>query len=151
MRAVAMRVRDASVSIAGEVVGAIGTGLLVLLAVERGDGPRDVLQMADKVASLRVFDGPDGSRKSVIEAQGAVLVISQFTLLGDTRRGRRPDFVRAAPAAEAEPLVRAVVEGLWSQGLQVATGRFGADMQVTSVNDGPFTVWIDSRRSLFGP
>lgn len=150
-----MRVGAASVAVHGDVVGSTGRGLLALVGVERGDGPRDALQVADKVAHMRIFDAVDDGagrdQRSVLDVQGEVLVVSQFTLLGDTRRGRRPDFFRAAPSAEAEPLVEAVVAQLRVLGLRVGTGRFGADMQVTSVNDGPFTVCVDTRRSLFGP
>jgi len=149
MRAVVMRVRWAAVHVAGETVGAIGPGLLALVGVERGDAAHDVEALADKIANLRVFDGAGGPARCVREVSGAVLVVSQFTLLADTRRGRRPDFGRAAPGEEAEPMVDALVARLRTYGLDVQTGRFGAAMQVESVNDGPYTVLVDTRRSLF--
>jgi D-tyrosyl-tRNA(Tyr) deacylase len=138
-------VREASVRVGERETGAIGAGLLVLVGAERGDGPPDVAYVARRIAGMRIFDGPDGGSVDVSQASGAVLVVSQFTLLGDMRRGRRPDFARAAPRAEAEPAVDAVVRALAEAGLRVATGEFGADMQVGSINDGPYTILLDSR------
>lgn len=140
MRAVLQRVTRASVTVEGEVVGAIGPGLVALVAAGHGDGPRDVETMARKIAELRIL--PEES--SVAETGAAVLVVSQFTLYGDTRKGRRPSWVRAAPGDVAEPLVDAVAHALRARGIEVATGRFGAMMQVELVNDGPFTVLVDT-------
>lgn len=147
MRALVQRVLSARVEVAEEVVGAIGAGLLVLLGVRRGDSPADAEYLADKVASLRVFAGPKGRMdRSVEEMGGQVLVVSQFTLYGECSRGRRPSFDEAAPAPEALPLYQRFVERLQEKGLPVAEGRFGADMQVHLVNDGPVTLLVESPR-----
>ncbi len=140
MRAVLQRVTRAGVTVDGEVVGAIGPGLLALVAATHDDGPADVATVARKIAELRIL--PDET--SVADAGAAVLVVSQFTLYGDTRKGRRPSWSRAAPGAVAEPLVDAVADALRARGIEVATGRFGAQMQVELVNDGPFTVIVDT-------
>ncbi|GAB2937320.1 D-aminoacyl-tRNA deacylase [Rhodococcus aerolatus] len=141
MRAVLSRVTSASVAVAGEVVGELtGPGLLVLLGVARGDTGAEVAHVARKVAELRLLRGD----VSVTEAGAGVLVVSQFTLLGATRRGRRPSWSAAAPPEQARPLVEAVVADLRCRGLVVATGRFGADMAVTSTGDGPVTVIVDT-------
>ncbi|MDE9365533.1 D-aminoacyl-tRNA deacylase [Luteipulveratus sp. YIM 133132] len=140
MRAVLQRVTRASVSVDGEVVGAIDRpGLLALVAATHDDGPEQVAAMARKIAELRILR----DERSVADEGAPVLVVSQFTLYGETRKGRRPSWSRAAPGPVAEPLVEAVVEALRGLGLDVATGRFGAMMQVESVNDGPFTVLVD--------
>ena len=141
MRAVLQRVTRASVSVDGRVIGAIERpGLLALVAATHGDGPEDVDRMARKIAELRIL--PDET--SVVDSGAAVLVVSQFTLYGDTRKGRRPGWSHAAPGPVAEPLVEAVVQALRSRGLEVATGAFGAQMEVELVNDGPFTVLVDT-------
>lgn len=140
MRAVLQRVSRASVTVDGEVVGAIGPGLLALVAATHDDGPADVETTARKIAELRILP----EETSVAEAGAAVLVVSQFTLYGDTRKGRRPSWSRAAPGPVAEPLVDAVADALRARGIEVATGRFGALMQVELVNDGPFTVIVDT-------
>ncbi|MDO5061260.1 MAG: D-aminoacyl-tRNA deacylase [Actinomycetaceae bacterium] len=142
MRALIQRVNGASVSVAGEVVGEIsGAGLCVLLGVTHTDGPAEVKKVAAKIAGLRIME----AEKSVSEVGGAVLVISQFTLYGDTRKGRRPSWVAAAPGEVAEPLVDAVVTELREvHGLSVATGVFGANMQVSLTNDGPVTVLVEA-------
>ncbi|QFG69547.1 D-aminoacyl-tRNA deacylase [Ornithinimicrobium pratense] len=141
MRAVLQRVIRASVSVEGEVVGAIDRpGLLALVAATHDDGPSDVATMARKIAELRILP----EERSVAEAEGAVLVVSQFTLYGSTRKGRRPSWTAAAPGEVAEPLVDAVVADLRGRGIEVATGVFGAMMQVELVNDGPFTVIVDT-------
>ncbi len=146
MRAVLQRVAQARVVIAGETVGAIQRGLLVLLGVERSDTPEDVAWLADKVAALRIFNDAQGKMNvSVADVHGAVLVVSQFTLYGDCRKGRRPSFIDAAPPETAIPLYEAFVQALRAQGLPVATGRFGAMMQVELVNDGPVTLIVDSK------
>lgn len=139
MRAVAARVTRASVTVGDEVVGAIGPGLLVLLGVHRSDTGSAVPIMARKLAELRILDG----ERSCAEVGAPLLVVSQFTLYGDTRKGRRPSWSEAAPPAVAAPLVDAVVLALRELGLAVGTGVFGAEMAVESVNDGPFTVIVD--------
>ena len=133
------RVLSASVTVDGEVVGQIGPGLLVLLGVTHDDGPAQAEAMARKLHELRVL--PD--EQSCATAGAPLLVVSQFTLYGDTRRGRRPSWTAAAPGPVAEPLVDAVVTALRGRGATVGTGRFGAAMQVASVNDGPFTVLVE--------
>jgi D-tyrosyl-tRNA(Tyr) deacylase len=144
MRAVLQRVTRASVTVEGQVVGEIGAGLLVLVGVVDGDDPADAQALAAKIAELRVFADLDGKmNRSVTEVGGAVLVVSQFTLYGDVRRGRRPSFTRAAPPEVARPMVAAVVAGLREHGLQVEQGVFGAHMTVALVNDGPVTLVID--------
>ena len=139
MRAVAARVTSASVTVAGVVVGEIGAGLLVLLGVHRDDGAEHAVTMARKLHELRILDG----ERSCAEAGAPLLVVSQFTLYGDTRKGRRPTWIAAARPQHAEPLVDAVVTALRERGARVATGVFGADMAVASVNDGPFTVLLE--------
>jgi len=139
VRAVAARVSRASVSVEGAVVGAIGPGLLVLLGVHTDDTAEHAGAMARKLHELRVLDG----ERSCAEAGAPLLVVSQFTLYGDTRRGRRPSWSAAAPPVRAQPLVDAVVGALRARGAQVQTGVFGAAMAVESVNDGPFTVLVE--------
>ena len=144
MRLVLQRVSSASVKVAGEVVGEIGRGLLVLVGIERGDGPPQARSAAEKLAGLRVFEDEAGRMNLDLAAvNGAFLVVSQFTLAGSVTRGRRPSFDRAAPPAEAEPLVEALVTDLRSRGFRVETGRFRAMMEVALVNDGPVTLVAD--------
>ncbi|MBX6394132.1 MAG: D-tyrosyl-tRNA(Tyr) deacylase [Alicyclobacillaceae bacterium] len=146
MRAVVQRVLRAEVRVDGQVVGQIGTGLLVLVGICRGDREEDAHWLADKVAGLRVFADADGKMNwSVTDVGGAVLSVSQFTLLGDCRKGRRPDFTEAAPAEIAKPLFDRVNDRLRQKGLRVETGQFGAHMEVELINDGPVTLWIDTR------
>ncbi|MEA2843802.1 MAG: D-aminoacyl-tRNA deacylase [Actinomycetota bacterium] len=138
------RVAEARVSVDGEVVGEIGTGLCVLLGVATGDSSATALTMAKRLYGLRLLADDAGvMNRSVGDVGGGMLVISQFTLLGDTSRGRRPSWSGAAPAAEAEPLVEEVVAELGRMGATVATGRFGAHMVVEIVNDGPVTVVVE--------
>ncbi|MCX6467213.1 MAG: D-aminoacyl-tRNA deacylase [Pseudonocardiales bacterium] len=139
MRAVAARVTRASVTVDGTVVGEIGTGLLVLLGVHRDDGPDAAATMARKLHELRLLR----DERSCAETGAPLLVVSQFTLYGDVRKGRRPSWSAAAPPEVAEPLVTAVVEALRGRGAPVETGVFGAMMEVGSVNDGPFTVLVE--------
>lgn len=144
MRAVLQRVARATVRVDGEVVGEIGPGVLVLLGVLVGDGPIQAEKLAAKVARLRFFPGIGGRMDlGLLDVQGAALVVSQFTLAADGRKGRRPSFDRAAPPAEAEPLYRHFIEGLSGLGVPCATGRFGAAMAVELVNDGPVTFVLD--------
>ena len=144
MRLVLQRVSRAAVRVDGETVGAIGRGLLVLAGVERGDGPAQVAAAAEKLSGLRVFDDPEGKMNLDTRAVGgAFLVVSQFTLAGSLARGRRPSFDRAAPPAEAAPLVEALVADLRARGFAVETGRFRAMMEVELVNDGPVTFVLE--------
>jgi D-tyrosyl-tRNA(Tyr) deacylase len=148
VRAVIQRVSSASVSDDGHST-AIKKGLLVLLGVERGDGPADVEYVARKIRELRVFDEPGkGFSQSVKEAGGEVMIVSQFTLVADCRKGRRPSFDDAAPPEVAEPLYEEVVRQLEAAGLRVATGRFRAMMQVALVNEGPVTLLLDSKKQF---
>ena len=141
MRAVLQRVSSASVIVDGSVVGAISApGLLVYLGITHGDGDAEVAWMARKIRDLRIL----GGELSVGETGAPVLVVSQFTLYGDARKGRRPTWVAAAPGPVSEPLYEAVCDALTALGVPVARGAFGADMEVASVNDGPFTVLLDT-------
>lgn len=145
MRVVLQRVTEASVAVAGETVAVIGPGFVALVGVGNGDTDMDADALAAKVAGLRIFSDVDGRfNLSLAEADGAVLVVSQFTLLGDVRRGRRPSFSGAAPPEAAEPLVDRFTASLRDAGLNVATGVFGAMMRVQLVNDGPVTLVIDA-------
>lgn len=149
MRAVVQRVSAASVRVDGDTVGAIAGGFLVLLGVGQGDGPADVTYVATKIRDLRLFADDEGRmNRSLQDAGGQVLVVSQFTLYGDCRKGRRPSFAAAAAPADAKTLYEAVVATLRADGLTVATGVFQAHMDVESVNDGPVTVLLDSRRDF---
>jgi D-aminoacyl-tRNA deacylase len=149
MRAVVQRVRAASVTAAGEVVGRIGSGLLLFLGVARDDGPGDVAYVAGKTRDLRIFPDDAGRlNRSVVEHGGAVLVVSQFTLVGDCRTGRRPSFDLAAPGPLARALYEDVVRTLREGGLHVETGVFQADMDVELTNDGPVTLLLDSRKEF---
>ena len=131
-------------SVDGEVVGAIGDGLVALVGVTHGDGPAEAEKLAGKLARLRVLDDVDGVMNlSVLDEGAAVLVISQFTLYGDTRKGNRPSWLAAAPPEEAEPLIEHLITELRGLGVAVATGRFRADMAVALVNDGPVTVLLE--------
>ncbi|HEY7289038.1 MAG TPA: D-aminoacyl-tRNA deacylase [Vicinamibacterales bacterium] len=145
MRAVLQRVSSASVT-ADDYSASIDSGLLVLVGVERDDGPGDVEYIARKIRETRIFDGEQGFAHSVQDAGGSVLVVSQFTLAADCRRGRRPSFDAAAPPDLARPLYESVVDSLRRAGLAVQTGKFQAMMQVSLTNDGPVTLLIDSRR-----
>ena len=146
MCAVVQRVRSCTVTVEGESVGHIAAGLLVLLGVAVGDEARDADFLAAKIAHLRIFEDADGKlNRSLIESGGAILVVSQFTLLGDCRKGRRPSFVKAAPPVEGEKLYARFVDQVRRLGLAVETGRFGAMMDVALVNHGPVTLVIDSR------
>ena len=147
MRAVLQRVSSASVSVDNEIIGQIDNGLMVLLGVEQGDTPADALALAEKTAYLRIFEDSEGKMNlSVQDTGGAVLAISQFTLLADCRKGRRPGFSQAALPELAEPLYQTYVNALRAFDLEVETGRFQADMQVALVNDGPVTMLLDSRK-----
>lgn len=149
MRAVVQRVTSARVNVASETVGEIGTGLVVLLGVAVDDSPRDADYLADKIVALRICDDAEGKMNlSVTETGGGVLVVSQFTLYGDVRRGLRPSWSDAAPPEIAEPLYELFVENVRRSVAQVATGSFRKMMQVELVNDGPVTILIDSRKAF---
>jgi D-aminoacyl-tRNA deacylase len=144
VRALVQRVTRASVTVDGDVTGAIGAGLVVLVGVTHDDAPTHARALAAKVWHLRVFEGDDGRMDRPVAAVGGeVLVVSQFTLYGDTRKGRRPSWVQAAPPEQAEPLVEAVCAELGALGATVATGVFQADMAVELVNDGPVTLLLE--------
>ena len=148
MRAVVQRVAEARVRIDDRVVGEIGPGLLVLLGVGRDDGPADVTYVVAKIREMRIFEGEEGRHmdRSVTDTSGAVLVVSQFTLYGDIRKGRRPSFDAAAPPETARALYENVVRELRAAQVPVATGEFQAMMRVELVNDGPVTILLDSKR-----
>ena len=149
MRAVIQRVSRASVTVGGDVVGTVGRGLMVLLGVEKGDGQGDVVYMAQKISGLRVFEDDEGRmNRDLGEVGGAMLVVSQFTLLGDCRKGRRPSFIRAAAPEDAEVLYRGFVAEVRGHGIEVAEGRFQQQMDVELVNDGPVTLMIDSHKEF---
>jgi D-tyrosyl-tRNA(Tyr) deacylase len=146
MRAVVQRVGEARVVVDDEVVGQIGRGLLILLGVKVGDSPEDARWLADKVSGLRIFADEQGKmNRDVAEAGGGMLVVSQFTLYGDCRKGRRPSFLDAAPPETAIPLYEAFMDAVRALGIPTAAGRFGAMMQVHLVNDGPVTLIVDSK------
>ena len=147
MRAVIQRVERASVSVEDETRGQIGAGFLVLIGVEEGDGDADFKYIADKVPNLRVFEDEQGKmNRSLLDVRGEVLAVSQFTLLGDARGGRRPSFITAARPETADPMYERLVADWRARGIRVETGVFGAHMKVSLVNDGPVTILLDSRR-----
>jgi len=149
MRAVVQRVQRGSVTVNGEVVGRIGQGLVVLLGVGRGDTADDARYLADKICQLRIFDDEQGKLNlSVQDVGGGILAISQFTLYGDCRKGRRPGYSEAAPPAEARELYEVFVQRLICQGLPTATGVFQEHMVVEIINDGPVTLLLDSRKEF---
>jgi D-tyrosyl-tRNA(Tyr) deacylase len=149
VRAVVQRVSEASVRVAGETVGSIGRGLVVLLGVATGDTEAEADTLAEKVLNLRVFPDDAGQmNRSVLAVSGGLLVVSQFTLLGDARRGRRPSYIEAAPPDEADRLYQYFVSRLRPSRLDVATGVFRAMMEVALVNEGPVTILLDSRKAF---
>ncbi len=149
MRAVIQRVTRASVSVAGQVAGEIGAGLLVLLGVSRTDNPESASYLAEKIANLRIFSDEAGKMNlSLLDTGGSALVVSQFTLYGDTRGGRRPSYIQAAPSEEASRLYEEFVRSMRALGVAVQTGVFQAHMQVDLVNDGPVTILLDSEKTI---
>ncbi len=145
MRALIQRVSRARVTVDEKVVGEIGRGMLVLLGVGMGDGEAQVKALADKIVHLRIFEDDEGKMNhSILEVGGQVLVVSQFTLYADVRRGRRPSFTDAAPPSLAEPLVERFKSAIAAHGLTVADGIFGAYMEVELLNNGPVTIWMNS-------
>ena len=146
MKALLQRVTSASVSVGGEVVGSIGRGLVVLVGVADGDSDKDIQYLARKIVNLRIFaDQEDKFNLSALDIKGELLLVSQFTLLADTRKGRRPSFTGAAPPPQAEELFKQLVEQVKASGLRVATGRFQQYMQLEIHNDGPVTIMLDSK------
>ena len=151
MRAVLQRVRSASVTVDDHTVASIAQGLVVLLGVAKGDSETDVAYMADKIPHLRIFPDEAGKmNRSIVETRGELLIVSQFTLLGDTHRGRRPGFDAAAPPATAQQFYVSVAQAIRERGVPVQTGKFGANMVVTLENDGPVTFILDSHRRESG-
>ncbi len=149
MRAVVQRVKEASVKVNRETIGEIGQGLLVYLGVTHEDDQLDLKYMSDKIPNLRIFeDENEKMNRSLLDVEGEVLIISQFTLYGDARKGRRPSFIEAARPDVATPLYEALIEELRGRGIRVETGEFGADMKVTSINDGPVTLLLDSTKGF---
>ncbi len=145
MRAVVQRVSSAQVTVAGQVVGQIGRGFLVLVGISPSDGEAEAHYLARKIAGLRVFEDDDGKmNRGLAEIDGAVLAVSQFTLYGDVRKGRRPSFIDAARPEQAEPLYQRFCQLLAAEGAAVEQGVFQAHMQITLVNDGPVTLWLDT-------
>ena len=148
MRAVVQRVRSAAVEICGAAVGEIGIGYLVLLGIEENDTEKDLDYICEKLLGLRVFEDEAGKmNRSILDAGGSILLVSQFTLYGDARTGRRPSFIRAARPEKAVPLYETLIACL-REALPVETGEFGADMQVSLINDGPVTILLDSERTF---
>jgi D-aminoacyl-tRNA deacylase len=148
LRAVIQRVTRASVKVDGSVAGEIGAGLLILLGVSKMDNPESVSYLAEKIANLRIFSDDAGKMNlSLLDTGGSALVVSQFTLYGDTRGGRRPSYIQAAPPEEANRLYQEFVKSLRSLGMKVETGVFQAHMQVELVNDGPVTILLDSEKA----
>lgn len=146
MRALVQRVKKAEVRVGEEVAGRINRGLVVLLGVAKGDTEKDARYLADKIAQLRLFpDDEEHFNLSVLDINAEILVVSQFTLLADLKKGRRPDFTQAAPSAEAKALYETFIKYLKEWGLKVEQGRFGEYMLVEIHNDGPVTIWLDSR------
>jgi D-tyrosyl-tRNA(Tyr) deacylase len=147
MRAVVQRTSRASVTVGDRVTGSIGAGLVVLVGVAAEDGPAEAKWLADKVANLRIFEDAEGQmNRSLIDFGGEALIVSQFTLYGDARKGRRPSFIRAAQGPRAEELYESVVTELEAMGVRSATGEFGAMMNVSLINEGPVTILLDSEK-----
>ena len=149
MRCVIQRVTEASVTVNGETVGAVGPGLMVLIGVSTEDTDADLKYMAEKVPNLRIFDDENGvMNRSVLDVGGSILAVSQFTLYGDARGGRRPSYIRAAKPDEANALYERLVAAWRAKGIHVETGRFRTEMKVSLVNDGPVTILIDSEKAF---
>ena len=149
MRAVVQRVTSASVTVGEKVTGAIGPGMMVLIGVSSEDGPADLKYIAEKVMHLRIYDDENGvMNRSILDAGGAILAVSQFTLYGDARGGRRPSYFRAAKPEKAEEMYEKLIAQWREAGIHVETGRFRTEMQVSLVNDGPVTILLDSEKAF---
>ncbi len=149
MRCVVQRVTSASVRVGEEITGEIGPGMMVLIGVSAEDGPADLKYIAEKVPHLRIFDDENGvMNRSVLDAGGAILAVSQFTLYGDARGGRRPSYIRAARPEKANELYEELIARWRAEGIRVETGRFRTEMQVSLVNDGPVTILLDSEKAF---
>lgn len=147
MRAVVQRVKSANVKVDNKVIGSIEQGLLLLLGVEESDEDKDLEYMCEKVPNLRIFEDENGKmNKSLFDVEGSILVISQFTLLGDARKGRRPSFILAAQADKAIPMYEKYIANMKEKGIYTQSGEFGADMKVELINDGPVTILLDSQK-----
>ena len=147
MRAVVQRVKSANVKVDNNVIGSIEEGLLLLLGVEENDEEKDLEYMCEKVPNLRIFEDENGKmNKSLLDVEGSILVISQFTLLGDARKGRRPSFISAAQADKAIPMYEKYIANMKEKGIYTQSGEFGADMKVELINDGPVTILLDSQK-----
>lgn len=147
MRVVIQRVTEASVKVDGEIIGAIGQGFMILIGVEVGDEAKDFQYIATKVPNLRIFEDENGKmNRSLLDVGGQILAVSQFTLLGDARSSRRPGFTQAARPEQANPMYERLVQHWRDMGIHVETGRFGADMKVSLINDGPVTMLMDSHK-----
>lgn len=147
MRAVVQRVTEADVSVDGEITGQIKGGLVVLLGVEEGDSQTDVDYLAEKITGLRIFEDDEGKmNRSLLDTGGSILAVSQFTLLGDVRKGKRPSFSKAAPSQEADKLYRSFIDKVKEKGIETQEGVFQAEMLVKIYNDGPVTILLDSRK-----
>lgn len=147
MRGVVQRVKHASVSVDSRVIGKIGHGIMLLLGVEESDDEKDLDYMTDKVVNLRIFEDNEGKmNKSLTEVGGSLLVVSQFTLHGDARKGRRPSFIAAARPEKAIPLYERFIQSMKDKGIETETGEFGAEMEVLICNDGPVTILLDSKK-----
>jgi len=145
MRALLQRVTDAEVKVDGQTIGATGAGLLILICAMAGDTQAEAVQLINKITKLRLFKDDTGKmNKSIIDISGSALVVSQFTLAADTKRGNRPGFSNAAPPDRGRALYEYFADGLAQMGVTVETGKFGADMQVRLINDGPVTIWLDT-------
>ncbi len=149
MRAVIQRVLNASVSVDGEAIGKIGHGMLILLGVGKNDTCEDIDKLVNKLVKLRIFEDSDGKiNKSITDVDGEILVVSQFTLYWNCKKGNRPSFDNAMPPIEAEELYNAFVDKIKDTGIRYSTGSFGADMKVSLINDGPVTVWLDTKENF---
>lgn len=149
MRAVIQRVTEASVTVDGEIISAVGPGLVALVCAEDGDTEPDARYMSDKIPKLRIFEDGEGKmNRSLLDVGGQLLIVSQFTLAGDARHGRRPSFSTAARPDVAVPLLDRIIADVRAQGVEVMTGRFQAEMKVALVNDGPVTILMDSRKGF---